>query len=228
MNNENNNLDAHIEAILFVKGEPMPVSGLVKILNASEKAIEEALVSLSEKLSERGIRLVRKDKSVMLASSPESSEFARLLLEDEVDSKLTKVGLETLAIVVYKGPVSRPEIDYIRGVNSAFILRNLLIRGLVERIPNPNDSRSFLYKPSFKLLQYLGIGSISELPEYGDFNKKMEEFVEESENRDRDENEGEGGQEGEQEQENGSEQADENKNNNNDNEKIIDNDNCLS
>jgi len=214
MNNENNNLDAHIEAILFVKGEPMLVSGLVKILNAPEKAIEEALVSLSEKLSERGIRLVRKDKSVMLASSPESSEFARLLLEDEVDSKLTKVGLETLAIVVYKGPVSRPEIDYIRGVNSAFILRNLLIRGLVERIPNPNDSRSFLYKPSFKLLQYLGIGNISELPEHGDFNKKMEEFVEESENRDRDEKGEEEGQEGEQKQANESED-----NNNNDNEK---------
>ncbi len=212
MNNENNNLDAHIEAILFVKGEPMPVSGLVKILNATEKEIEGALAVLSEKLSERGIRLVRKEKSVTLASSPESSEFARLLLEDEVDSKLTKVGLETLAIVVYKGPVSRPEIDYIRGVNSAFILRNLLIRGLVERIANPNDSRSFLYKPSFKLLQYLGIGNISELPEYGDFNKKMEEFVEESESRERDEK-------GQEQQE---------QNNENGNEKIIDSGGAVS
>jgi len=176
-NNNGDGLDAGIEAVLFVKGEPMAVKDLAKLFQTGRSEIEEALAALKEKLSGRGLTLVRKEDLVSLANAPRYSEMARALVEEETGSKLTKAGLETLAIVAYKGPVSRPEIDYIRGVNSSFILRNLLVRGLVERIIHPEDSRSFLYKPSFGLLRHLGVGDISELPEYGDFSKKMNEFV---------------------------------------------------
>ncbi|NOY35763.1 MAG: SMC-Scp complex subunit ScpB [bacterium] len=190
MENENDdNLDAGVEAVLFVKGEPMAIRDLAKLFKTGEGKIEEAVSLLKEKLSGRGLTLIRKGNMVSLASSPEHSEAAGALAEEETDSKLTRAGLETLSIVVYKELVSRAEIDYIRGVNSSFILRNLLIRGLVERIIHPNDSRSFLYRPSFKLLRYLGVGDISELPEYGDFNKKMNEFIEEGKGAD----DGEGG-----------------------------------
>ena len=84
--------------------------------------------------------------------------------------------METLSIILYQGPISRSDIDYIRGVNSQFILRNLLIRGLIERIDNPNDARSFLYKVSINLLANLGINKIEELPEYEQVKKDIDLF----------------------------------------------------
>jgi segregation and condensation protein B len=174
-----NNLDNYIESILFLKGEPMTVKQLAKVLSASEKDIKDALDFLGQKLSDRGIRLIRKDDSYSLATSPDSSEFTKTLIEEEFNNELSKASLEVLSIIAYKGPVSRSEVDYIRGVNSAFTVRNLMVRGLVERIPNPKDSRSFLYKPSLQLLQYMGIGDIKELPEFENFNQKIETFISE-------------------------------------------------
>ena len=75
-------------------------------------------------------------------------------------------------IIAYKGPLARIEIDYIRGVNSAFVLRNLTMRGLVERIENPKDARSWLYRVSFEFLKYLGLRSIEELPHYMELVKE--------------------------------------------------------
>lgn len=175
------NLDIHIEALLFLKGEPMTIRQLAKILEAEEKEVRNAIDFLGQKLSDRGIRLIRKDDSFVLATSPDSSKFAKVLVEEEFNSELSKASLEVLSIIAYKGPVSRSEVDYIRGVNSAFTVRNLMVRGLVERITNPKDSRSFLYRPSFQLLRYLGINDIKELPELGNFNKKMENFISENE-----------------------------------------------
>ena len=89
----------------------------------------------------------------------------KVILQKDVKD-LGKAGLETLSIILYRGPATRRDIDYIRGVNSQFILRNLLIRGLVEKIQNPDDQRTFFYKPTFQLLSYLGIGKLEDLPEY--------------------------------------------------------------
>ncbi len=172
------NLDSHIEAVLFLKGEPMNAAELAKIFEVKEKEVEEAIDLLREKLSGRGVCLMEKDDSIMLATSPESSVFTKTLIEEEFDSQPGKAALETLSVIVYRGSVTRADIDYIRGVNSSFILRNLLIRGFVERTQNPRDNRSFIYKPSFYLLQYLGARNINDLPEYGVFNEKMENFIE--------------------------------------------------
>lgn len=171
------NLDANLEALLFLKGEPMTIKQLAKFLNAKENDIESALDILDKKLSDRGVRLIRKSGSVMLATSPESSEFTKKLIEEEINAELSKPALEVLSIVVYRGPITRVQIDYIRGVNCTFTIRNLLIRGLIERIINPRDSRSYLYRPSFQLLQYLGIKDFKELPEYGSFQKKIDNFI---------------------------------------------------
>ena len=83
--------------------------------------------------------------------------------------------METLSIVLYRGPVRKSEIDYIRGVNSATILRNLLVRGLVERKTDENNQRSFFYLPTFELLSYLGISELKELPEYEQTQKEIED-----------------------------------------------------
>jgi hypothetical protein len=107
----------------------------------------------------------------------EASSLIKDLTKEELTRDLGKAGLETLSIVLYQGPISRREIDYVRGVNSNFILRNLLVRGLVEKIENPKDQRSFLYRPSFDLLSYLGISRTDDLPEYANVKKELEVFA---------------------------------------------------
>jgi segregation and condensation protein B len=168
-------LDARIESILFWKGEPVRIKKLAEILGVREEEIEMGLVELGKKLAGRGISLVRLEDEVSLGTAPEVSELIEKLTKEELIRDLGKAGLETLTIVLYKGPVKRSEIDYVRGVNSQFILRNLLVRGLVERVINPADERMFLYKPTFDLLSHLGIKSVNDLPEYDTFLKNLEE-----------------------------------------------------
>jgi len=169
-------LDAKIEAVLFWKAEPLALSRLAKIFSVSQDEIENALKALDEKLSGRGLTLVRKDGEVTLRTSTEAATLIETMAKEELTRDLGKAGLETLSVVLYHGPISRRDIDYIRGVNSNFILRNLLVRGLVEKIENEKDHRSFLYRPTFDLLSFLGVSKIENLPEYGAVRKEIETF----------------------------------------------------
>jgi segregation and condensation protein B len=178
-------LDTQIESILFWKGEPMKLKKLAEIFNVNIEEIEKALTLLEEKLTNRGITLLRLSDEVSLGTKKEAGELIEKLTKEEIVRDLGKAGLETLTIILYKGPVSRSDIDYIRGVNSQFILRNLLIRGLVERIPNPKDERSYLYKPTFDLLKYLGLTKIEELPEFEIFKKTIDNHQKEIEENDK-------------------------------------------
>ncbi|MEN9614576.1 MAG: segregation and condensation protein segregation and condensation protein [Candidatus Parcubacteria bacterium] len=159
-------LSAQIEAILFWKGESTSKTKLASILSVTVAQIEAGLVTLEKELDGRGIQLIRKEDEVVLATHKEISGTIEKLIKEEIHRDLGKAGLETLALVLYRGPISRSDIDYIRGVNSQFILRNLLIRGLVEKVTDEKDQRRFLYKPTFDLLTHLGIKSIDELPEW--------------------------------------------------------------
>ena len=170
-------LDAKIEAVLFWKAEPVAISKLAKIFAVTPEEIKASLVALEVVLKGRGVSLLHKDDEVALRTSPEASSLIKDLTKEELTRDLGKAGLETLSIVLYQGPISRREIDYVRGVNSNFILRNLLVRGLVEKIENPKDQRSFLYRPSFDLLSYLGISRTDDLPEYANVKKELEVFA---------------------------------------------------
>ena len=114
----------------------------------------------------------------MLGTSPENHDLIEKLKKDELSKDIGKAGLETLSIVLYRGPVRKSEIDYIRGVNSGSILRNLMIRGLIERKSDEKDQRSFLYVPTFDLLSFLGISELNELPEYEKVKTELEKAVE--------------------------------------------------
>lgn len=160
------NLSAQLEAILFWKAEPISLKKLAALLNIDIAAVKNGLQELENALQGRGLTLVRTDDEVMLGTAKEISPLIEQLTKEELTRDLGKAGLETLSIILYQGPISRADIDYIRGVNSQFIVRNLLIRGLVERVDNPNDARSFLYKTTLQLLSHLGISKIEELPEY--------------------------------------------------------------
>lgn len=170
------NLSQQIEAILFWKAEPVAIKKLAVFLNVDVPTIKTGLTELENILSGRGITLVQTNDDVMLGTAKELSPLIEKLTREELTKDLGKASLETISIVLYQGPISRSEIDYIRGVNSQFILRNLLIRGLVERIPNPKDARSYLYKPTLELLSHLGTSKIEELPEYQQVREEIESF----------------------------------------------------
>ena len=173
---QENTLEKQIEAVLFWKGEPMAIKKLAQIFNKTEEKISASLKNLETNLAGRGVGLVFKEDEVTLSTSKDVTEIIEKLTKEELVKDLGKAGLETLSIIIYQGPLSRAEIDYIRGVQSNFILRNLMIRGLVEKIPNPKDQRSFLYKPTFELLSYLGITKIEEMPQFAEAKAEIESY----------------------------------------------------
>lgn len=166
-----------ISALLFYQAEPITVKRLSGLLKRSEEEIRDAIASLPERFKDTGIMLIQNGEEVTLGTAPEASSLIESITKEELSKDLSKSALETLAIVLYKGPITRSEIDYIRGVNSTFILRNLLIRGLVEKVDNPNDQRSFLYKPTFQLLEYMGVPDVKDLPDYHDALVQLGSFV---------------------------------------------------
>jgi segregation and condensation protein B len=168
------NLDQKIEAILFVKGEPMSFKRLAELLNVDKHDIMEAVTVLESKLADRGLQLVTKGESVMLGTNAELGPLLGDLRKAELSRELSKASLETISVILYKEGATRADIDYIRGVNSSFILRNLLVRGLVEKITDPSDSRRYLYKPSFDLLSFMGVSKLSELPDFDNMKTMLD------------------------------------------------------
>lgn len=170
-------LSAKIEGLLFYRGEEVSKKELSNLLAVSTEEIEQALLKLEENLKNRGIVLVKKDDSVVLGISGKLGSLIENIRKDEIDKELSKAALETLSIILYKDKITRSEIDYIRGVNSSFILRNLLVRGLIEKISDPKDSRRILYRPTLDALSFMGITSIDKLPNYDAVVTKLEEAL---------------------------------------------------
>ena len=172
-------LAGRIEAILFYKGEPVTLADLVRIMGASVEEVNAALEALTASLSGRGIRLLIVGDYISLVTAPEVAPLIETLRKEELKRDIGKAGAETLAIVLYKGPVTRADIDYIRGVNSSFILRNLMMRGLVVRKEHEKDARTFAYVASAELFELLGITRKEELPEYGAMLSRIDAFEKE-------------------------------------------------
>lgn len=165
-------ISRQIEALLFYKGEPVTVDFLSASLSVSKDEVREALATLEQDLSSRGIILMQNGDEYMLGTAPSMGALIEKLIKEELNRDLGKAGLETLTIVLYRGPIARTEINYIRGVNSNYILRNLLVRGLIEKVDQ--GGRSTVYRPTFELLSYMGIGKTSELPNYEEVAKAVE------------------------------------------------------
>jgi len=170
-------LEAKIEGLLYYKGEEIEIKKIAQLLDVGTTEVEEALKKLENSLAGRGLVIVRKDDAVVLGISGELSSLIESIRKEEVTKELTKSSLETLSIILYKNGVTRSEIDYIRGVNSSFIIRNLLVRGLIEKIIDPKDSRRFLYRPTFETLSFMGITAIEELPNYEKVRSNLEETL---------------------------------------------------
>ncbi len=163
-----------LEAILFSLGEPISLKKLGEILNRKEEEILSHLQELKADLenNRRGIRLLENNGQWQMVSAPEASEYLLKIRKEELEGELSQPALETLAIIAYQGPITRAQINLIRGVDSSYVLLNLLERGLIERKIHPQKSNTFLYNISEKFLRHLGLTSVKELPNYETFSQK--------------------------------------------------------
>ncbi len=156
---------AALEALLFVSAEPVAPSQLALALEISGTDVEDGLKQLEEELQKRGIRLQRHGGRVQLTTAADMAEVIERFLGLEASSHLSRAALETLAIVAYQQPVTRPYIEGIRGVSSDGVMRSLLSKGLVQEVGRAEGpGRPILYGTSPDFLQYFGLNSLAELP----------------------------------------------------------------
>ena len=158
-------LAAKIEAMLFVSAEPVPVSQLAAALDVNATVVERGLKELDESLLTRGLRLQRNTGRVQLTTAPELAPLIELFLGLEATTHLSRAALETLAIIAYQQPCTRPQVDSIRGVNSDGMMKSLLSKGLIQETGRADGpGRPILYSTTPEFLQHFGINSIQDLP----------------------------------------------------------------
>jgi len=155
-----------IESLLFVADEPVTVERLAAAIGAQRVAVEEALEELSEEYEQRGLRLQREGGRVQIVTAPEAApHIERFLGLEPTSSKLSAPALETLAIVLYKQPITRSGVEAVRGVNCDSVLRTLVNKGLVEPVGRLSQAgRPIVYGITFEFLQHFGLQDLAELP----------------------------------------------------------------
>jgi segregation and condensation protein B len=174
-------LEAQIEAILYYRAEPVGIKELAEILEKDEENVKEAISVLKTIMKDRGLAIFEEGGAIELRTSPDAAILIEKMIKDEDTKELTKSALETLSIILYKGPITRRDIDFIRGVNSSFILRTLTTRGLIKKISNEKENK---YETTTELLAHLGINSVKDLPEYTETAKTLEVKITEQEAND--------------------------------------------
>jgi segregation and condensation protein B len=171
MREDNLKLEKILESLLFTYGEEISIKKLLEVTKKTKPDLVLALNNLKTSLSERGIKLVNKDDYWQLVADKSSSEYIEKLVKSEIQEELTPASLEVLAVVAYKGIVSKNEIEAIRGVNSSYALRNLALRGLVEK---DESGKSYSYKISLSALRKLGLEKIEDLPNFRELKQETE------------------------------------------------------
>jgi len=160
---------SRIEALLFVAAGAVLPNQIATALNLPLRVIDNHLEILEKRLASdtdpHGLRLQRNHGRVQLTTSPETAEDVERFLGLEISNRLSKAALETLAIIAYQQPVTRPEIDAVRGVSSDGVLKSLLSKGLVQEIGRAErPGRPILYTTTSDFLQHFGLNSLEELP----------------------------------------------------------------
>jgi segregation and condensation protein B len=154
-----------LEGLLFVADEPVTVNRLAQTLEVTTAEVEAALSKLQGACAGRGVRLQRSGGRVQLVSAPEIASYIERFLGLELHSRLSPAALESLAIVAYQQPVTRAEVEAVRGVNSDSVLRTLVSKGLIEEVGRMDSvGRPILYGTTFDFLQFFGLESLEDLP----------------------------------------------------------------
>lgn len=177
------NLNSQIESILFVASKPLSAGVIAKALKTKEAEVKEALEDLKSKYNHEGsgIHILSEGNKYQMATNPNNAEVIAEFVRQEAAGELTRAQLETLTVIAYRSPITRPELEQIRGVNCAIVLRNLMIRGLIEE-SSEEDKILPVYNISFEALRHLGLRNVSELSDYEELH--AHEYVENTLNRD--------------------------------------------
>jgi len=160
-----------LESILFVASKPLTIKKIAAVLNADETEINSAVEELCLKYNNQnsGIVILRNGQELQMAASPDNREAAENFMKSEVSGELTRPQLETLTVISYCGPITKPELEQIRGVNCGLILRNLMMRGLIKESESELNLLP-IYEVTMEYLRHLGINSLSELPNYAELH----------------------------------------------------------
>jgi segregation and condensation protein B len=164
-------LESQIESILFVKTEGVKIAYLAKLLEVSNADIESSAENLRQELAGRGVQLLSSGETLMLVSHADMSPKLATLFEEEISGELSPASLQTLSIILYRKVCTRGEISYIRGVDSRMSLRNLSLRGLVEKVQS--DS----YRATTDCLRHLGVTRVEDLPRFKDIYDSLVQEV---------------------------------------------------
>jgi segregation and condensation protein B len=162
-----NDLKANLEALLFVAAKPMQVKDMATLTKSKPEAVVLALHELLADLEsqKRGVRLVNQGNAYQLVTAPEQADLIKEFIKDETMGELSRPSLEALTIIAYRGPISKLDLDRIRGVNCALILRNLSMHGLIEAKFDKQKDDTY-YSVTVDFVRFLGISDISSLPDY--------------------------------------------------------------
>ncbi len=166
-----NNLKAQLESLIFVAIKPVSVKELATATGAKASEIEEALNALIADYQERnsGLALIKHNGQYQLTTISENATLVKDFLKSEASGELSQPSLEALTIIAYRGPISKLELERIRGVNCSLIIRNLLLRGLIEEKFDKSKQENY-YTVTMDFIRFLGIGSLEELPDYVQLN----------------------------------------------------------
>jgi len=161
-----------LESLLFISHKPLSVKELAKLIDKDVKQVQEALEILQEEYLQKagGIELIKLEDRYQLATAADNSDLIVKFLKTEITGELTRPSLETLTIIAYRGPISKAELELIRGVNCSIILRNLLMRGLIEMREDKVKATN-VYQITIDFLKYLGITEVRQLPDYEKLNR---------------------------------------------------------
>ncbi len=161
-------MKAAIEGLLFVKGsDGLTISEICNVLEANPEEVKNAIKELYQdyQSEERGIQLELLGQHFKLTTKKEHKEYYKKITQEEENSNLSQSALETLAIIAYNEPITRMEIDEIRGINSSYVLRKLMIKNLIQEVGKSDlPGRPKQYGVTNAFLDYFGLGGIDELP----------------------------------------------------------------
>ncbi len=176
------NIRQQIESLLFISGKPLSFKKISELAGGGvkEKDAQKAVEELSREYAEqeRGVRLAVHGKKAQMVTDGGNSEIVQKFIKDEISGELTKPSIETLTIIAYRGPITKLELERIRGINCSLILRNLMIRGLVEEKKESNKGAVY-YNLTLDFIKYLGVNKTKELPDYEKFrnNEDLDKFL---------------------------------------------------
>lgn len=169
MTNKNIDNVTILESLLFIYGREISFAKIAELLSLSDDEVIDVVKSLQKEYESRnncGLRVLIQNEELQMVTHPDSANVIEQITKKELEGPLTPVAMEVLAIIAYRGPINKIDIEAIRGVNCSFTLRNLKRRGLIEQSKNENNKRLQKYQTTIDFLRVLGVKSVSDLPEY--------------------------------------------------------------